>query len=839
MFGEVGGGSESDGTPSSLSENEAEDTLVEPRGNSGFLVADHTLTRGTPTSTRDELGVEANVSSTCSIPVTSGNGTTHLTFTLPELRIQPATDDEASSQVGVDHGTQEGGASSQVGVDHGTQEGGASTKVGVDHGTQEDRANSQVGVDHRMQEGGASTKVGVGKQEDVGKQQGVDEQEEVVVETQEVAADRPEEGAINEHASGGGGEDILAGTPSSSDLSSEAQQESLEEEPAGQTPVEGSLESSREAEEDASNMSVPPVVGAPPTSSLASVSSPVDTAAQKDLPQTSPPHTPLGSPPTTSQTPTSLPDSTVLVGDVSITTILGDLTLHRDPLLPTEQTPSFAHFTPGLILTKTGATQNTKQGNSREIPQSSAIRGSMGEYLKPLAGSSSAVTMATSTALGSASQHALTDTPPVSDGGGARLPGTQVHQPVGTELLTTTQSDRTMSVGAPSSPSATRASSLSYVRGARSVMSPPSSSAQLGAFLESLVAKYSPTRDTHATAPPLGDTPYPLQLESSGLPASTTSPPTNTPSLSRSLQTEFSAASRLSSTGMHTSTTVRAYETPAAGSTGGGSPLRQSLLSEVRGGSLDSKVGGGSPLKEYIGSNVGGGSPLRQHLGYRMGGGSPLKEYLGSTVGGGSPLKGYIGSTVGGGSPLKEYIGSTVGGGSPLKEYIGSTVGGGSPLRQHLGSSAGDHLSSLKTTSKRTVSPQTGRPGSSFSPPIVHVSPSKAVSPSKPSPQLLVGVPKSLVFPRVCCVGTSLEEKLTVVSHSDRWTESKLTVAEVYHNGEKVRVRGEGKRGAVVQSDRDDADLVCVCASPVGSDVRTHFYCVPSAAAVPPRARQD
>ena len=60
-------------------------------------------------------------------------------------------------------------------------------------------------------------------------------------------------------------------------------------------------------------------------------------------------------------------------------------------------------------------------------------------------------------------------------------------------------------------------------------------------------------------------------------------------------------------------------------------------------------------------------------------------------------------------------------------------------------------------------------------------------------------------------MGTSLEEKLTVVSHSDRWTESKLTVAEVYHNGGKVRVRGEGKRGAVVQSQTEMMLTLCVC----------------------------
>ena len=135
-------------------------------------------------------------------------------------------------------------------------------------------------------------------------------------------------------------------------------------------------------------------------------------------------------------------------------------------------------------------------------------------------------------------------------------------------------------------------------------------------------------------------------------------------------------------------------------------------------------------------------------------------------------------------------------------------MGGVSPLRQHLNSSASDQLSSIRNISEKT-----------FSPPVVHISPSKAVSPSKASTQLLIGVPKSLVFPRVCCVGTSLEEKLAVVSHSDRWTESKLTVVEVYHNGEKVREGGVRGRDRGCERSWEERMLICMCASNVDSDV--------------------
>ena len=129
-------------------------------------------------------------------------------------------------------------------------------------------------------------------------------------------------------------------------------------------------------------------------------------------------------------------------------------------------------------------------------------------------------------------------------------------------------------------------------------------------------------------------------------------------------------------------------------------------------------------------------------------------------------------------------------------------MGGVSPLRQHLNSSASDQLSSIRNISEKTLSP-----------PVVHISPSKA------STQLLIGVPKSLVFPRVCCVGTSLEEKLAVVSHSDRWTESKLTVVEVYHNGEKVREGGVRGRDRGCEGSWAERMLICMCASNVDSDV--------------------
>ena len=809
VFEGVGDGSESDGTPSSFSENDAEDTLVDSSGDGGYLVTDHTLIRDTLTQTLDELRVDANVSSTCSIPITSGTGTTNLTFTLPELRIEPATDDEASSQVGVDSGTQQGEASSQVGVDSGTQQGGTRSQVGVDsgtqqggassqagrdHGTQQGEAKSQVDVDHGMQQGGVPDEENVSTEKDavankrksVGEKQAesVDKQAEAVNDRQKAAPDTPEEELVGKHEEGASSKDITAGSLSSADLSSEAHQESLEEEPAVSTPVEGSGHEA--GEEDIA-------VSTPPTSFLLSGSSPVDTAAQTDLPQISPTHPPLVSPPTTCQAPTSVPDSTVLVGDVSITTILGDLTLHHDPLLPPEQTPSFAHFTPDLNLTKTGITQHTRQGDSREFPQGSAMRGSMGEYLKPLAGSSSAVTMAMPTVGGSAPRPTVTDLPPVSEGGGAQLPSTPVHQLKGTEVLSATQHDGTRSVDTPpSSPSPIPAS---HVSGARGVASPPTSSTQLSAFLESLVAKYSPTRETTPIAPPLGDTPYPLQLESSGLslqpPASSVSLPTDIPSLSRSLQTEFSAVTRLSSSGIHTST-VKWHGSSASDSTGGGSPYGQPL---------GSNMGRGSPLCQPFGSNVGKGSPLRQPLGSNVGGGSPLSQSPGSNMGGRSPIKQYLGY-VGGVSPLRQPLGSNVGGVSPLRQPLGSNVGGVSPLRQHLNSSASDQLSSIRNISEKT-----------FSPPVVHISPSKA------STQLLIGVPKSLVFPRVCCVGTSLEEKLAVVSHSDRWTESKLTVVEVYHNGEKVREGGVRGRDRGCEGSWAERMLICMCASNVDSDV--------------------
>ena len=860
VFEGVGDGSESDGTPSSFSENDAEDTLVDSAGDGGYLVTDHTLIRDTLTQTLDELRVEANVSSTCSIPITSGTGTTNLTFTLPELRIEPATDDEASSQVGVDSGTQQGeprsqvgvdsgtqqgeprsqvgvdsgtqqgearsqvgvdsgtqqgGTSSQVGRDHGTQQGEAMSQVGVDRGTQQGEASSQVGRDHGMQQGEAKSLVDVdhGTQQDgvpdeenvstekdavankrksVGEKQAesVDKQAEAVNDRQKAAPDTPEEELVGEHEEGASSKDITAGTLSSADLSSEAHQESLEEEPAVNTPVGGS---GHEAGEEAI------AVSTPPTSFLLSGSSPVDTAAQTDLPQISPTQPPLVSLPTTCQAPTSVPDSTVLVGDVSITTILGDLTLHHDPLLPPEQTPSFAHFTPGLNLTKTGITQHTRQGDNREFPQGSAMRGSMGEYLKPLAGSCSAVTMAMPTVGGSAPRPTVTDLPPVSERGGAQLPSTPVHQLKGTEVLSATQHDGTRSVDTPlSSPSPIPAS---HVSGARGVASPPTSSTQLSAFLESLVAKYSPTRETTPIALPLGDTPYPLQLESSGLslqpPASSVSLPTDTPSLSRSLQTEFSAVTTLSSSGIHTST-VKWHGSSASDSTGGGSPYGQPL---------GSNMGRGSPLCQPFGSNVGEGSPLRQPLGSNVGGGSPLSQSPGSNMGGRSPIRQYLGY-VGGVSPLRQPLGSNVGGLSPLRQPLGSNVGGVSPLRQHLNSSASDQLSSIRNISEKT-----------FSPPVVHISPSKAVSPSKASTQLLIGVPKSLVFPRVCCVGTSLEEKLAVVSHSDRWTESKLTVVEVYHNGEKVREGGVRGRDRGCEGSWAERMLICMCASNVDSDV--------------------
>ena len=703
VFEEAGGCSESDGTPSSFSESDAEDTLVEPNGNSSFLTTDHTLMRDTPSRTQDELTVEANVGSTCSIPITSGHGTTNLTFTLPELRIQPATDDEVGSLVDMDGGTQ--------------------------HSEVPEEEDASIQKD-----------TVVDKQEDVGEKQeeSVDQQEEAVTGTQEAAVDRPAEDVVDKHLKeGGDGEDSLARTPSSSSRSDKAQRESLEEEVAVHTRTEGALDSSQEAGVEAIAADVPPA------SSLPSSTSPVDTAAQTDPPQTGPTHTPLGSPPTTSQAPTSFPDSTVLVGDVSITTILGDLTLRGDPPLPPELTPSFAHFTPGLNLTKTGITQHS--GNSREFPQDSAIRGSMGEYLKPSAASSSTVTMATPAVVGSAPKPEMTAAPPTSMGGRAQLPSAPVHQPIGTAAPSATQCDRTPPTDTPlSAPSATPTSSQSYISGDKRLTSPPTSSAQLSAFLESLVAKYSPTHRSPAAAPPLGDTPYPLQQERASLPprtpASSVSPPMDTPSLSRSLQTEFSTACRLSSSGMQTAT-VRSYGISPSGSAGGGSPHKNLLLPGV---------GGGSPLRRSLGSGMGGGSPFRQSF--------------------------------------------------------GSEVGGGSPLWQYLGSGTGAQLSSFRATSEKTISPRASHPGSTFSPPTVHVSPSKAVSPAKPSAQLLVGVPHSLVFPRVCCVGTSLEGKLAVASHSDRWTESKLTVAEVYHNGEKVRGGGcseGGEGGGVVREGRE------------------------------------
>ena len=706
------GGSESDGTPSSFSESDAEGTLVEPKEDGGSSMVDHTLTSDTPTRTKDELTGEASVGSTDSIPITIGNGTTSLTFTIPELQIQAATDDEAGSQMDVDRGSQQGEVQGEKVAS--TQEDAVIDKQG-------DGGEKQELVDNQEEPISGAQEAVIDKQEVPisGAQEAVIDKQEVPISgAQHAAVDRPEEDAIAKPAGDiGEGEDSLTGSLSSSAHSSEAFQESLEEEPAAHTPKEGSLE---EEEEEAATADVPPPSSLPPSAL------PVGTA------QTSPTHAPLGSThPTTTQAPPTASDSTVLVGDVSITTILGDLTLPRDPLLPPERTPAFAHFTPGLDLTAAGFTQYTRWERNKEYPQSSASRGSMGEYLKESASSSSVgVTTATPAVVSSASKPSVTGAPSSSTGGGTGLPSEPVQQTMRTTPLSANQHSTSLLGDTPlSTPSATPPSSTHG--SAKGMASPPTSSAQLSAFLESLVAKYSPTRGTPASAPAFGDTSLTRQQERSVLPpeapVSTVSPPQHTPSLSRSLQTEFSAASsRLSSSKVQDHTSVRSYGTSPSSSTGGGSPLMHSFVSGT---------GGGSPLRQYLGSGVEGKSPLRT--------------------------------------------------------YLGSGVGGGSPHRQSFGYGVGDQLSSFKAASEKTVSPRASHLDSSWSPSVLQASPSKSskTSPVKLSSQPLVGVPKSLVFPRVCCVGTTLEEKLTVVSHSDRWTESKLTVAEVYHNGEKVRVQ--------------------------------------------------